>query len=99
MVFVNARVAAIGQVAVGEPEAGAVTSSRPGVPRWRREAFFGAWREVDVFAFSDLKPGDQLSGPAVIEAETTTVLINEGDQLSVNALGWLDIRVAKIQSA
>ena len=99
VVFVNARVAAIGEVAVGEPEASAVTSSAPGVPRWRRQAFFGAWREVDVFAFSDLKPGDQLSGPAIIEAETTTVVINEGDRLSVNALGWLDIRVAKVQSA
>src|SRR6516225_1955368 len=99
VVFVNARVAAIGEVAIGEPEAGAVPSSAPGVPRSRRQAFFGAWREVDVFAFSDLKPGDRLSGPAIIEAETTTVLINEGDQLSVNALGWLDIRVAKIQSA
>jgi N-methylhydantoinase A len=99
VVFVNARAAAIGQVAVGETKVGAVTSSSPGVPRSRRQAFFSAWREVDVFAFSDLKPGDQLSGPAIIEAETTTVVINEGDQLSVNALGWLDIRVAKVQSA
>jgi len=100
VVFVNARAAAIGQVAVGEPKVGPVTSSSPGVvPRSRRQAFFSAWREVDVFAFSDLKPGDQLSGPAIIEAETTTVVINEGDQLSVNALGWLDIRVAKVQSA
>jgi len=99
VVFVNARVAAIGGVAVGEPEAGAVPSSAPGVPRSRRQAFFGAWREVDVFAFSDLKPGDRLSGPAIIEAETTTVLINEGDQLSVNALGWLDIRVSRPRPA
>ena len=100
VVFVNARAAAIGQVAVGEPKVGPVTSSSPGVvPRSRRQAFFSAWREVDVFAFSDLKPGDQLSGPAIIEAETTTVVINEGDQLSVNALGWLDIRVAKVQSS
>ena len=30
-------------------------------------------------------------GPAIIEAETTTVLIDEGDRVTVNALGWLDI--------
>jgi N-methylhydantoinase A len=39
----------------------------------------------------DLKPGHSLAGPAVIEAETTTVLVDCGDRVAVNALGWLDI--------
>jgi N-methylhydantoinase A len=95
VVFVNARVAAVGQIAIAEPEARAVMQAQPCAPRSRRNAYFGAWREVDVFAFDDLKPGDGLHGPAIIEAETTTVVINEGDRLSVNAQGWLDIRVAK----
>ena len=29
--------------------------------------------------------------PRIIEAETTTVLVDAGDRISVNALGWLDI--------
>jgi N-methylhydantoinase A len=62
--------------------------------RARRKIFLGSWREVAVHALDDLRPGDQLSGPAIIEAETTTILINQGDALTVNALGWLDIRVA-----
>jgi N-methylhydantoinase A len=95
VVFVNARVAAIGAVAVPGPEVRAVTSAAPCAPRSRRKAYFGAWREVDVFALDDLKPGDALHGPAIIEAETTTVVINEGDRLLVNALGWLDISVGK----
>jgi N-methylhydantoinase A len=95
VVFVNARVAAIGKVSVPEPEARAVTQAAPCLPRSRRNAYFGAWREVDVFALDDLKPGDMLSGPAIVEAETTTVVINEGDRLRVNALGWLDISVGK----
>jgi N-methylhydantoinase A len=95
VVFVNARVAAIGAVAVPEPEVGAITAGALPEPQSRRNAYFGAWREVDVFAFSDLKPGDELTGPAIIEAETTTVVIDEGDALSVNALGWLDISVGK----
>ena len=98
VVFVNARVAAIGQVAVPKPEVRAVAQSAPCAPRSRRKAYFGAWREVDVFALDDLKPGDRLAGPAIIEAETTTVLINEGDEVSVNALGWLDISVGKAGS-
>jgi N-methylhydantoinase A len=34
-------------------------------------------------------------GPAIVEAETTTVVINAGDRLTVNALGWLDIQLSK----
>ena len=41
----------------------------------------------------DLQPGHTLTGPAIIEAETTTVLIDTGDCVTVNALGWLDIEL------
>ena len=92
VVFVNARVAAIGAVSLREQDARAAASTAP-APRGRREAWFGGWRKVDVYALDDLKPGQALAGPAIIEAETTTVVINESDAVSVNALGWLDIRV------
>ena len=42
-----------------------------------------------------LAPGASLSGPAIIEAETTTVVVNAGDELRVNDLGWLDIALRK----
>jgi N-methylhydantoinase A len=38
-----------------------------------------------------LQPGQTLTGPAIIEAETTTVLLDTGDRVTVNPLGWLDI--------
>ncbi len=97
VVFVNARVAAIGAVAVPEQDARVAMSTAPCVPRNRRKAWFGLWREVDVYALDDLKPGQTLQGPAIIEAETTTVVINEGDALAVNSLGWLDIRVGAVR--
>ncbi|WP_283809436.1 hypothetical protein, partial [Bradyrhizobium pachyrhizi] len=50
-----------------------------------------AWREVPVYALDDLRPGHSLAGPAIIEAETTTVLVDSGDRVAVNPLGWLDI--------
>jgi N-methylhydantoinase A len=98
VVFVNARVAAIGAVSVPEQDARAVASTAACTPRTRRKAWFGTWREVDVYALDDLKPGQTLAGPAIIEAETTTVVINESDRLSVNPLGWLDIRVSGLRS-
>jgi N-methylhydantoinase A len=98
VVFVNARVAAIGAVAAPVASEATVTSSAPCTPRSRRKAFFGEWREVPVYALDDLGPGQGLEGPAIVEAETTTVVINTGDRLTVNALGWLDIRVAKARA-
>ena len=92
VVFVNARVAAAGAVPrTDQPELPA--ASAPCMPRSRRQAYFGGWREVAVFALDDLKPGHTIEGPAIVEAETTTVVIHEGDRLGVNQLGWLDIRL------
>src|SRR5581483_11206115 len=99
VVFVNARVAAIGTVAAPAAAGTTAASSAPCTARSRRKAFFGQWHEVPVYALDDLEPGQGLEGPAIVEAETTTVAINSGDQLTVNALGWLDIRVGKTRAA
>jgi N-methylhydantoinase A len=91
VVFVNARVAAVGAVARQDEDAREAAVSSTCSPRSRRQAFFGSWREVPVFALDDLRPGHTLTGPAIIEAETTTVLVDTGDRVTVNALRWLDI--------
>ena len=91
VVFVNARVAAVGEVSRRDQDTKPAPSAAACSPRSTRQAFFGAWREVPVYALDDLRPGHTLMGPAIIEAETTTVLIDEGDRVTVNALGWLDI--------
>jgi N-methylhydantoinase A len=91
VVFVNARVAAVGEVSQRNHDARPAPSAATCSPRGTRQAFFGAWREVPVYALDDLQPGHALAGPAIIEAETTTVLIDQGDRVTVNALGWLEI--------
>jgi N-methylhydantoinase A len=91
VVFVNARVAAVGAVAPTDQDTRPAASSSLCAPRGKRQAFLGGWREVPVYAFDALQPGHSLTGPAIIEAETTTVLVDTGDRVSVNALGWLDI--------
>ena len=40
-----------------------------------------------------LSPGEEIVGPALIEAETTTVLLHDGDRARVNRFGWLEIEV------
>jgi N-methylhydantoinase A len=94
VVFVNARAAAVGAVPrtaqANAPTPATEPSARPAA---KRQAFFGSWREVPVYALERLRPGHVLEGPAIIEAETTTVVINSGDRAAVNALGWLDIEL------
>jgi N-methylhydantoinase A len=93
VVFVNARVAAVGAVSRLDSDAKPASSSGTCAPRSRRQAFLGGWREVPVYALDDLQPGHSMDGPAIIEAETTTVLVDTGDRVTVNALGWLDIEL------
>jgi N-methylhydantoinase A len=91
VVFVNARVAAVGEVSQRDQDKKLASSSGECRPRTNRQAWFGGWRDVPVYALDSLQPGHSLTGPAIIEAETTTVLVDTGDRVTVNALGWLDI--------
>ena len=91
VVFVNARVAAVGEVSRRGQDERPAPSAAACTPRTMRQAFFGAWREVPVFALDSLEPGHSFEGPAVVEAETTTVIVGAGDRVTVNAIGWLDI--------
>jgi N-methylhydantoinase A len=91
VVFVNARVAAVGVVAQCGEDAKAAAQASACKPMGTRKAYFGGWRDISIYAFDGLQPGHSLEGPAIIEAETTTVLVDTGDRVSVNALGWLDI--------
>ena len=91
VVLVNARVAAVGLVEPPRDEPGLAVAGEAPQPAGTRRAFFGEWREVPVFRFETLGPGNAVEGPAIVEAETTTVVLNDGDKLGVNGLGWLDI--------
>jgi N-methylhydantoinase A len=94
VVFVNARVAAIGRVATHGVDARPASSRSTSSPR-TRSAFFGKWQDVPVYSLESLSPGQAFEGVAIIDAETTTVILNKNDRVTVNALGWLDIELAK----
>jgi N-methylhydantoinase A len=91
-VLVNARVTAIG-VLPALPQEPAVPVQPPASPVRRRPVYLGGWREVPVYDFDALAPGQAIEGPAVIEAATTSVLLRSGDLSRTTGLGWLDIAV------
>jgi len=48
---------------------------------------------VPVHRMEALVPGYQTKGPAIFESDTTTVLMREGERVSVTPHGWLDIEL------
>ena len=95
VVFVNARVSAVGDVPrIGE-DAAAEQPDEPASARARRSIFLGRPTEVPVYDFASLRPNHRLPGPCLVESETTTILVGPSDTLTVNALGWLDIAIGR----
>jgi len=92
IVIVNARVAVIGALPVlpagaGAAERGSATAAV------RRRIWLGDWVEVPVHRMDALAVGQEVKGPAIFESATTTVLVREGERVTVTPHGWLDIRL------
>jgi N-methylhydantoinase A len=89
-VLVNARVATVGRLPVlpSEPIASAGV---PAAPVTEREVYLGNWRRVPVYGFQTLATGQVIDGPAIVESETTTVLLRPGDRATTTPARWLDI--------
>ena len=70
--------------------------SRPAanVPRGRRDVFLGRWTSVPVFAMDGLPAGTEIQGPAILESDFTTVLVEPGDKATVDRYGGIEIDVA-----
>lgn len=83
------RVAGIGRLpplAVAAPPG----AEKPATAAERRRVWVDAargWAEVPVYGGADLAPGHRLHGPAIVDEQTTTVLVGPADVLRVDAAG------------
>jgi N-methylhydantoinase A len=93
VVIVNARVAVVGELPP-LPAGQGVTERRAAPSAARRRVYLDDWVDVPVFRLDALPAGWETKGPALLESATTTVLLREGERLSVTPHGWLDIRLA-----
>jgi N-methylhydantoinase A len=91
VVLVNARLAVIGRLPpMAAPEAAA--GGKPAAAFATRSArIAGAERALPVFDFAALAADQAVSGPAIIESDTTTVLLLDGDVARMDGKGWLDV--------
>jgi len=66
--------------------------SGPLTPRSRRPVWQVAalgWQEAAIYHYDDVRAGDTFTGPAVVEAATTTISVPDGTTATVDLLGNL----------
>ncbi|HEX2942246.1 MAG TPA: hydantoinase/oxoprolinase family protein, partial [Rhodopila sp.] len=91
VVLVNARLSVIGRLPQMQTPAPAAQAAAE--PKARRAIHLGEWMEVPVFDFPRLGADQTVTGPAIIESDTTTVLLRRNDRARFDPRGWLDIAV------
>jgi N-methylhydantoinase A len=95
-VLVSARLSVIGQLSLDPSADPLLQGEKPqetGHASSRRAWLGGRWSDLAVFDFAALAPGQALHGPAIVESETTTVLLRPGDAGRFDTRGWLEIAV------
>ena len=91
VVLVNARASIIGRLPAAPSSELADHSAV--APRGTRHIYLADWTEVSVYDFGRLGAGQCVGGPALIEGDTTTVLLRPADTARYDARGWLEIEI------
>ncbi len=93
-VLVSARLSVIGRLPDAGTAVAATARSASAGGQCRRAWLGGGWTGLAVFDFATLAPDQALTGPAIVESETTTVLLRATDVARYDGRGWLEIEVA-----
>ena len=63
------------------------------VPKEFRRAYLGGWREVPVYGIDSLLPGTEIKGPAILESDFTTILVEPGDLATIDQFGGIELQI------
>jgi N-methylhydantoinase A len=91
--IVNARLAVTGRLPPA-PDPAPRGAGVPAAPRSRRPIHLGGWIEAPLYRLEAMADGQAVSGPALIESATTTVLLREHDAARLDGRGWLVLDVS-----
>lgn len=90
------RVTGIGALAPPRPRPQPPAAGAP-MPQARRPVWIDerhGWQDTAIYRGADLGPGQRLVGPAVIDEDTTTLLVGVGDHLAVDDAGNYVLTIA-----
>ena len=91
--LVTLRVSVLGRLPKIGPGEGKSKSGGPRAHKADRRVYLGEWRVVPVYAVESLSPGEEIGGPAVLESDFTTILMQPGDRATVDRYGGIQLEV------
>jgi len=92
--LVTLRVSIVGRLPKLEPPPLATGNAVPPKEKGRRNVYFGRWVDAPIYEIKDLSPGSSVSGPAVLESDFTTVLVEPGDTATIDPYGGIELLVS-----
>ena len=90
--LVTLRVAAMGKL----PRIAHLDQAGNGVtaaPVGSRRVYMGEWLDAPTYDPDQLAAGTEMTGPAILESEFTTILVWPGDHATVDAMGGVELAV------
>jgi len=93
VVLVNARLSVTGRLPAAAATAATEGDKTEAGPKGTRRIYLGDWNEVPVYDFAALAADQAIAGPAIVESDTTTVLLRAADRARFDGRGWLEITV------
>lgn len=96
VVIVNLRTIAVGRrSSAALPQSGSTATGMPKASS-RRLVHFNAWHDTPVYLRSELAPGMQFSGPAIVEQSDTTTVVEPDMTVTVDAKGNMLVKVREL---
>ncbi|MQA11630.1 MAG: hydantoinase/oxoprolinase family protein [Pseudonocardiaceae bacterium] len=99
--LITYRTRAVGELPIRPLLTEIPVAGGPARPNGHRRVFLDArrgWQQADIYDYRDLASGHEITGPAIVEAPTTTVAIPEGCAGRVDRLGNLVMRYNRSES-
>ena len=92
--LVTLRVSVFGRLPRLDPPRPAESRDRAGGLKGTRRVYTGEWREVSVYDSEALASDAEIQGPAVLESDYATILVQAGDVARVDRYGGIELQVA-----
>jgi N-methylhydantoinase A len=85
----NYRAVGVGRIPSPDLVEGEYLSGDHGAEVGTRQIYLGEWLDAKVYPVGSMKPGVEITGPAVIEGELTTVLVGPKETAKADGFGNL----------
>jgi len=92
--LVTLRATVVGRLPKLDPPPLDTGNTGPPKEKSRRDIYLGGWVEAPVYEIGDLSPGSSITGPAILESDFTTVLVEARDSVTIDVYGGIELQVS-----